>query len=133
MAFEGAQGKVELQSPSDSIVGFEHIPKAAGDLKTRDEAFKKLETQIGEMISFDKNLQCQFTKEKIEMQAESARHSNTLATFNVKCARSPIGSKITFQFQNFFPELKNIKVQILIDNLQKSLEITSKGASLEIK
>jgi hypothetical protein len=133
IAFDGLQGKIEFKSPSDSFVGFEHKAKSAADKKTRDKAFKKFETNISEIISFDKSLTCQITKDKIEIFAESDTHSDTSASFTAKCEKSPLGTKITFNFQKFFPQLKDIDAQILIDSLQKSAEIKTNGTSIELK
>lgn len=133
LAFDGAQGKFEFKSPSDSIVGFEHAAKSAQDIKTRDEAFKKFESQIGDMVSFDKSLNCQFKKEKLEMLAESAKHSDTQASFNITCAKSPEGSKVIFNFQKHFPNLKDVDVQVLTEKVQKSIEAKSNGTILELK
>lgn len=132
IAFEGPQGKVEFKSASDSIVGFEHIAKSATDKKIVDEAFKKFEGKISEMIVFDKSLQCQFSKDKLEVVSEGGSHSNTVAAFSVRCTKSPVGTKLVFNIQKHFPKLKDIDVQIIADNVQKSLEIKSAGTSLEL-
>ena len=133
IAFEGPQGKIEFKSASDSIVGFEHAAKSAADKKSADEAFKKFEGSIGEMITFDKSLQCQFSKDKLEVVSEGGNHSNTVAAFSVRCAKSPVGTKLVFNFQKTFPKLKDIDAQIIADSIQKSLEIKSVGTSLELK
>jgi hypothetical protein len=133
IAFEGLLGKIEFKSPSDSVVGFEHVAKSTADQKTKDNAFKKFETNISEIISFDKSLKCQILKDKIEMLTDSDNHSNTTAAFTAKCEKSPVGSKITFNFQKFFPRLKDIDVQILVDAIQKSAEIKTNGTTLELK
>lgn len=133
IAFDGVHGKVEFKSPSDGIVGFEHPAKSATDKKTRDEAFKKFAANIAEIVSFDRSLQCQFTQEKLEMTAESTKHSDAIVNFSVKCAKSPAGTKLTFNFQKFFPALKVIDAQILIDAVQKSAEIKGNDIGLELK
>ncbi|HEY8270649.1 MAG TPA: DUF2796 domain-containing protein, partial [Pseudobdellovibrionaceae bacterium] len=89
LGFDGIQGKIEFKSPSDSIIGFEHMAKSSADKKIKDEALKKFETKISEIISFDRSLKCQITKDKIEIVAESDTHSDTTATFTAKCEKSP--------------------------------------------
>ncbi|MGZ3743571.1 MAG: ZrgA family zinc uptake protein [Pseudobdellovibrionaceae bacterium] len=133
IAFDGNAGKVEFKSPSDSILGFEHPAKSAADKKIKDEAFKKFEENISEMIRFDKNLNCQIKKDKIEVLAESDTHSDLSAAFTIKCEKSPLNTKITFNFQKFFPRLQDIDTQIIVDSVQKSIEIKSNGTSLELK
>jgi len=133
LGFDGSQGKIEFKSPSESLFGFEHGANSAADKKAVETAFKKFETNIGEMIQFEKNLQCRLTKEKIEVVAEGGNHSDTTAAFAVKCDKSPLGSKVIFNFQKFFPGLKDIDAQIIVDALQKSAEIKASGYSLELK
>lgn len=133
MAFEGTQGKIDFKSPSESIFGFEHVAKTAEDKKTLDDALKKIEKNIDQMIRFDQTLKCQFSKEKIDVIFEEKKHSSTVAIFNVKCEKPVLGSKLTFNIQKFFPRLKEIDVQIILDNFQKSLKLKSDGNSLELK
>lgn len=133
IAFEGAQGKVEFKSPSESLFGFEHAAKSAADKKAVDDAFKKFESNIAEMIAFDKSLNCQFTKDKIDIVFESKNHSDTAASFSVKCAKSPAGTTLTFNFQKFFPNLKDVDAQIIADTVQKSAEAKANGTSVELK
>ncbi len=133
IAFDSAQGKIEFKSPSDGVIGFEHAIKSASDKRDKDNAFKKLEINISEIISFDKSLKCKILKDKIEIIAESDSHSDTNASFTVNCERSPLGTKIIFYIQKFFPHIKDIDTQIIVDNIQKSAEIKANGTSIELK
>lgn len=133
IAFDGAQGKIEFKTPSDSIVGFEHAAKSAADKKAVEDSLKKFETNIAEMISFDKTLQCQFSKEKLEVVVEGKNHSNTVAAFNVRCSQSPVGATLVFNIQKHFPKIKDVDAQIIADTVQKSVEIKAAGTSVELK
>lgn len=133
IAFDGGQGKIEFKSPSDSIIGFEHVAKSAADKKASEDALKKFETNIADMMSFDKSLQCQFSKEKLEVVLEGKNHSDTVASFNVRCAKAPVGTTLVFNIQKYFPKLKDIDAQIIADAVQKSLEIKANGTSVELK
>jgi hypothetical protein len=133
IAFDGNKGQIDFKSPSDSTVGFEHKPGKNADKKKIEDTFKKIETNIANMIIFDSALKCQFTKEKIETAYESDTHSDTVINYKVLCAKSPVGSTLTFNFQKYFPALKDIDAQVLIDSLQKSVEIRKDGTKLELK
>lgn len=133
IAFDGPQGKIELKSPSEGFFGFEHVAKSAADKKAVDQAFKKLETQISDMVRFEKNLNCQFSKDKFDVNFEGKNHSDTTAAFFVTCDKSPAGSTITFQIQKHFPRLKDVDAQIIVDSVQKSTEIKNDGTSVELK
>lgn len=123
IVFEGVKGQVELKIPSESIMGFEHAPKTEKDKKTKTDSLLKLENQISEMLVFDNSLGCKWMKNKLDVVAESAKHSEVHAVFGIECNRSPLGSELTFAFQKSFPRIKILQAQVVIDNLQKSIEV----------
>lgn len=140
IAFEEKKGKLDFKIPSDSIVGFEYTPKTEKDKATKKTQLEKLENNISEMVVFDPTLNCKITKEKIEVvkdQEESkethSEHSDTFAQFNVLCEKSLTGTKIVFNFQKYFPKIQDLDVQILVGDLQKSVEAKKNGVSVELK
>lgn len=133
IAFEGAKGQIDFKIPSESIFGFEYVAKSEKDKKKRDEGLIKLETKISEMVVFDSSLNCKITKDKIEVVAESIKHSNAVAAYNVVCDKSPVGTEITFNFQKQFPKIKDLEVQVIADNVQKSVEVEKNNTKLLLK
>jgi len=140
IAFEDAKGRLEFKIPSESILGFEYTAKTEKDKKTKEIQLTKLENNIAEMVSFDASLKCQIAKDKIEVvkdeneSAEAhAEHSDTMATFNVSCEKSPVGTRIVFNFQKHFPKIHDLDVQIIAGNVQKSVEAKKNGTSIELK
>lgn len=133
IAFEGPIGKIDFKMPSESIFGFEYVARTAKDKKKRDEALNLLESKISEMIVFDSKLNCRITKEKIEVAVESAKHSSTSASFNVKCDQSPVGTEIVFNFQKQFPKIKDLEVEAVADDVQKAVEATKNNTRLFLK
>lgn len=133
IAFDGLKGKIDFKIPSDSIFGFEYVAKSDKDKKKRDEGLSKLETKISEMLVFEPALNCKITKDKIEVVAESPKHSDTVASYNVTCDKSPVGTELTFNFQKQFPKIKDLDVQIVADNVQKSIEANKNNTKLFLK
>lgn len=140
IAFEGVNGKLDFKIPSESIMGFEYAPKTEKDKKTKAESLALLENKISAMVVFESSLNCKISKEKIdvvkdeeEAKETKAEHSDTIALFNVVCEKSPAGSKISFNFQNFFSGIKDMDVQIIVDNVQKSVEAKKSGTIVELK
>lgn len=134
LAFDGINGKLEFESPAESIIGFEHQAKTDGQKKQVKEALEILKTKMPEMIVFNPELGCVFklTEAQVKMSNET-NHSETHANFDLVCNKSPKGSELTFQFTKIFPKLKKVKAQILIDDIQKSLKITKSPTSLKLK
>jgi hypothetical protein len=135
IAFDGATGQLDFKIPSESIFGFEHEAKSEKDKKAKTEGLEKLETKITELVVFDPTLNCKFAKNKLEVvpEAEHSGHSETIANFTVTCDKSPVGSKMTFNFQKYFPRIKDLDVQVLAGDLQKTVEAKKNGTTLDLK
>ena len=133
IAFDGMIGKISLESPADNILGFENKPKNDQQKKQSEDALLKLETQIAQMVQMDPSLLCVMQKHEIQVNYEDGGHSDVEASFEVKCQKSPLGTKMKFEFQKHFPRLKNIEVQVLVDQISKSIQVKKATAELEIK
>ncbi|MEQ1721594.1 MAG: DUF2796 domain-containing protein [Pseudobdellovibrio sp.] len=132
IAFDNVKGKVDLKIASESIFGFEHVAKNAKDKKIVGEALVKLESKITEMLVFDSSLKCMISKDKIEVVQEG-KHSDIVASYNVVCEKSPVGTELTFNFQMQFPKIKDLDVQVIADNVQKSVEASKNYTKLLLK
>ena len=133
IAFEGSNGRIDFKIPSESIIGFEYTAKSEKDKSKRDAALLLLEKSISEMIVFDASLNCKFDKEKIEIISESEKHSNLVAGFKVACLKSPVGTEIVFYFQKQFPKIKDLVVEAIVDNVQKSAKAKKNNTRLVLK
>lgn len=144
IAFEQAKGTLQLQIPSESIFGFEHAAKSESDQKAMSEGLQKLEMKISELVTFDSTLKCQISKDKIEVVKEKedkgehknghhGEHSEVVASFTVNCGKSPVGSKLTFNFQKYFPRIKDLDVTFLAENIQTSAEVKKAGTVLVLE
>lgn len=134
IAFDGLTGKITLELASEGIYGFEYVPKKDADKKKQQDGLKKLEDQISDIVMMAPELKCTIKKEKIEVdQHEGGKHSDIDASFNVQCEKDPLGSTITFNVQKHFPKLKDVDIQILAGDLQKSVEAKTNGFQVELK
>jgi len=133
IGFDGAQGKVELTAPSESLFGFEHVAKSAAEKKTVEDVFNKFEMKMSEIVRFDPSLSCQFSKEKMEIISSGKHHSNAVIAMSVRCNKSPVGTEIQFNAKAYFPKLKTINTQVIADSVQKSVKIKSGSTSLILK
>lgn len=132
LAFDGATGKIDFKIPSESILGFEHKVKTSKDKKKQFDSLDKFDSNVAKMIVFDAALKCQFLKEKLEVvfDSKSSKHSDVVAVYNVNCQASPIETTVTFNFKKYFSKIKNIDAQVIVDSLQKSIEISKDGTKL---
>ncbi len=144
IAFDKTIGTIQLNVPSESVIGFEHKAIKDADKKIQQNVFTILESKITDLVSFDSKINCKIKKSKIEMISDKeeahdggkplhGEHSEVVANYDVVCEKSPLGTKIIFNWQKYFKKIKELDVQILIDNLQKSMELKKAGESLYLK
>lgn len=134
IAFEGAVGKMDFKIPSESIFGFEHEAKTEKQKSAQKAGLKALSEKIESLIVFDPALKCKVSIDKVEVVREKkSSHSETVAAYGVKCDKSPLGTSIIFNFQKEYPKIKDLDVEVVVDNLQKSMEVKNLGAKLELK
>lgn len=135
LAFDGLIGQVQIKFPSESLFGFERDAKNDKDRKVVADALTLLEKNISQMLIFSESLGCQFEKQRIEVVRTSKKssHSDTHADFKVTCTKSPKETELIFRFHFAFPRVKTIDVQVVVDDVQKSIKVERDGVSLPLK
>lgn len=132
MAFDKNSGTIEFETPAMGILGFEYKKLKPADklkLKTVTEDFEK---NFSRMVLFPESLQCQFEKRGIDYVLKSEGHAEFSVVYGVLCAKSPSAAQIQFDFSNY-ADLKKISVTVLVDSLQKSLELKNGKGQIELK
>lgn len=132
IAFDGNTGKIHLEIPGESIFGFEHQAKSKKDVQKKEAALKKLEDKISEMVVFEAALNCKIAKDIFEVNQE-VQHADVDAEFSVTCDKPVLGSSISFNFPKVFSKFSKIKVNIVVDSVQKTTQVTKNGESVELK
>ncbi|WP_295903089.1 ZrgA family zinc uptake protein [uncultured Bdellovibrio sp.] len=132
MGFDGKKGKIEMEIPADTLFGFEHEARSKKDKQKKEEALKKLEEKISEMIVFDPALKCEIKKEIFEVNQEN-NHADVDAEFSVTCQAPMAGSSVSFHFSKVFSRLKKVQVDVIADGVQKSAQVLKNGDSLDLK
>jgi hypothetical protein len=141
IAVEGSKADVEFRAPAENVMGFEHEAKSESDKKKRAAALRTVQTKMSQMVLFDPKLSCKFSEtktavvqEKEERSKESAgktpndqkktgEHREVRATSSVVCDKPLAGSRVTFGVTKVFPEIHEIKVQVLSDVKQSGATI----------
>lgn len=132
IAFDNLVGKLEFKAASEGVVGFEHKAKSDKDKKTLEEVISKFESSISQMVAFEPKAECAFMKEKVEMVTESGNHSDFIASYQVTCKQNLFGSNLTVDFTKF-KKIKDLDVVIMVNDLQKSVEVKKKPVTIELK
>jgi Protein of unknown function (DUF2796) len=150
---ENTTATIHLEVPAISVYGFEHEPKNDKDKKAVKSAVEKMETNINQMVKLDSSLGCSFSVTKIDPfvkdnddegegeekntkndknKKESGEHGDFHADFTASCKKKISGSKVTFGFQKYFPNMRKISVQGLSDTSQAAAKISDDKGFLQL-
>jgi hypothetical protein len=145
---ESTTATVEIESPAESIYGFEHQPKSDADKAKVEAANTKLGAEILNMVKFDSTLGCTAKTTKIEHEFEEddkksdahhgkekkhhGEHSEVHAEFAITCQKPLAGTQVSFDFSSSFSGLKTVKVQALVGGAQSGVTVKKAGASLKL-
>lgn len=144
IAFDELAGRIEFKGAADGVVGFEHKAKSDQDKKRLQDAIAKFESEIAQMVVFEKSLGCQITKDNVALESQSqekpaakkahkhAEHADFVASFSVICEKSVVGSKVEVDFTNF-KRIKDLDITVLVGDIQKSAEAKAKPVVIELK
>lgn len=134
IAFQGTDGEISIDAAAEGIYGFEYVPKTEEDKMAQHNAFALVETNISDMVQFNSDLKCEISKKKMEVKQEAGeKHADFEALFKVICQKSPVGSTVIFNIQKTLPKLKEVKIDIIADEVQKSAKANKDGAKLVLK
>jgi Protein of unknown function (DUF2796) len=139
IAVEGTKATVEIRAPAENIMGFEHEARTDSDKKKRDAALTLLRSRVDQMVLFDPKLRCKSSemqaavteereargqeKHAVKEQKVSGEHREVQGTFSVACSAPLAGSRVRFGITKVFPEIHEVKVQVLGDSGQSGATI----------
>ena len=137
---EGKRIVVEFHTPTEGVVGFEHEAKSDAEKMKRDAALKLINEKFPEMVIFERKPGCRSEGGKVAIvqsdaddnkdkkhghadQKKSGEHREVRATFNFECQQNPVGSRVQFGVTRLFPNIHELKVQVLSDAKQSGATI----------
>jgi hypothetical protein len=139
IAVEGLKATVEIHAPAENIMGFEHEARTDTDKKKSDAALALLRSTMDHIIIFDSNLRCKASEVRTTVAEEpeahgkekhpsneqtvTGEHREVEGTFAVNCAAPLAGSRVKFAVTKVFPEIHELKVQVLGDTGQSGATI----------
>jgi hypothetical protein len=146
---EGKRVIVEFRTPTEGLMGFEHEARTDAERKKRDAAMKIINDRFNELVVLDKKNGCTWrtikarivrgedhdTQDKqrgADNRKQSGEHSEVQATHTFECERSPVGTKATFGVSKFFPDIHEIKVQVLSEAKQSGVTIKKDKGEVEL-
>ena len=133
IAIDGKEATIELETPADGIVGFEHDAVSDADKKQESRALDALKNRIAEMVIFDRSAACAFTARKVAVEKDPEEgHSDVKAEFGVTCGKPPGGTTLRFGFSKIFPRIIDVEVQLLNGDQQTGAKIHNDGGAIAL-
>jgi hypothetical protein len=140
IAIEGKKIAVELLTPTEGLMGFEHEATTDAEKKKRDAAVRILESRFDELVILDRKLGCKSKPGKVTVVRSeshdrketkrghgdgkrSGEHREARVAFEYECQQSPAGSRVQFGVTKLFPEIHELKIQVLSDAKQSGATI----------
>jgi Protein of unknown function (DUF2796) len=132
IAVEDRAATVELESPAESIVGFEHKATTAADQQKQAKALDLLKHKIGSMVLFEPALGCRWSPTNLEVVQHDQEHSEVHGVFAVTCDNPLAGSRIRFAFTKAFPAIRTVSVQVVAATQQVGATIQQDRGVVEV-
>ncbi len=133
IAIDGKDATIELETPADGVVGFEHAATSNADKKQESMALDTLKNRIADMVIFDRSAACVFTARKVAVEKDPEEgHSDVKAEFSVTCGKSPAGTTLRFGFSKIFPRIVDVEVQLLNGDQQTGAKIHNDGGTIAL-
>jgi len=146
---EGKRVIVEFRTPTEGLMGFEHEARTDAERKKRDAAMKIINDRFNELVVLDKKNGCTWrtikarivrgenhdTQDKqrgADNRKQIGEHSEVQATHTFECERSPVGTKVVFGISKIFPNIHEIKVQVLSEAKQSGVTIKKDKGEVEL-
>lgn len=131
LAIEGRTLTAIFESPADSIMGFEHAAKTPEEKKKQAEALARLKARFGEMLLLPATAQCTWKSGKAEVHVHGS-HADVEAEFSAECKGPLNRGEIRFAFMKVFPDVHELKIQLIGPGQQTGATIKHDEGSLRL-
>jgi hypothetical protein len=120
IALEGQTLEMELESPANDIVGFEHAPENESQKAKVENALALLKSEAG-VFKTPSAANCKITDVSGEFEVEKD-HAGFHVTWKIKCLNPGKIKNLETTFFQQFPKAEEIEVEIITASGQKAIE-----------
>lgn len=129
IVFDGMNAQIDLDSPGESLFGFEYRPKTKQEKETQVSFERKWKELFG-FITFPSELKCQVVQSQSKIDYEK-NHSDVEAQAEVKCEKVIKNTTLTFNLVKEITHLNKIEVEIINDKQTKHI-VTKNNIQIKI-
>lgn len=120
IAIEGKGLNMELESPANDIVGFEHAPENKNQRDTIQKALSQLKNMKGIFLT-PSNAECIIMNVSGAFEVEKD-HAGFHIVWTIRCNNPENIKTLTTSFFKLFPKAEEIEVEIISSSGQKAIE-----------
>ena len=146
LAMEGEKLQLNFEVPSDSLIGFEHLPKSPDQRQNFSKAISTL-SEPSKLFSIPTNAECLLVSVNVSQSLFSGKgghghdekddhghdksekseiHSEFHSKYQWNCHHLDDLDSIDTQLMNIFPRIEEIRVSWIAENSQGAIELESK-------
>ncbi len=126
----------DLDTPAESIFGFEHAARTEAEKKALAEGLATLRTKALELFQIPAELGCKVTEATVETALEkggaTGGHADVRGEWDFTCDKPVFGTSLKLGLLKAFPRLKKLDVQILSGAKQLKKEVKSADEALAL-
>lgn len=130
IAIEGRDLNMELESPANDIVGFEHAPENKNQKDTIQKALSQLKNMKGIFLT-PTNAECIIMNVSGEFEVEKD-HAGFHIIWKIRCNNPENIKTLTTSFFKLFPKAEEIEVEVVSASGQKAIEWENNENSIEL-
>jgi hypothetical protein len=134
VAVQGATVTLALESPLDSLIGFEHAPRSAAE-RAAVAALRATMQAPRELFKFNTEAACSLVKAEAESAlfaaapaasaSASSEHADLDASFEYACAQPAKLATLDVDLFKVYPRLHSVSVEVATDKGQSKQALTS--------
>jgi hypothetical protein len=138
VAIDGQTVTADFEAPADPIIGFEYAPKTAADRAKVTAALNKLRASGAQIVVLPASAACKQVSADAHHEVEGGgtgkeTHSEVHVEFKFQCAKPLKGGMLTTNAPTLYPELREVKVQLVSGTQQTGGTIKKGAAGLKIQ
>lgn len=137
VALDGAHLHIELDSPLDNLVGFEHAPRNAREREAFDAMMRRLR-DLGALFELPAAAACVAAEPELALPhgpdagKGTGAHSDVRASYAFECSAPAQLSKLRIGLFDAFPRLKRLRVDAVTAAGQKRLMLDKSRRDLPL-
>jgi hypothetical protein len=133
IAHESGKGLIDITLPAHVVMGFEHAPRNPKEVKKADSGMKNLKEQAPRWFHFSAQAECQLKEPQVDWIRDQSEHSEVRVKINFECRQNLLGQNLKLGLRDTYPQVKTIKLEALVETLQKSWNLNKQQSQIEFK